>query len=153
MFLLCQVQNSKTHLEKQQDLMHTSPFIQYNSNMLLLVNLEVSLGQKMSCELLPAYSQKVCKIRDKKHCLSREQPDSCLGYVMIHDRYPKRKLIFQCGTISQWPKTRLLMGFLIFSYFFHMMEQEKKERIKRTSGVLQTHEKYIHIHHIYMSAV
>lgn len=36
--------------------------------------------------------------------------------------------------------------------FFHRMEQEKKERIKRMSGVMLTYEKYVHIYHIYVSA-
>lgn len=50
-------------------------------------------------------------------------------------------------------KEKSIDGISYIHIFFHMMEEEKKERINRTTGVMQTYEKYIHIYHIYASAI
>lgn len=151
---MCQVQNSKTYLEKQQELMHTSLFIQYNSKVLLLVSLWVSLGQKMSCRhLLPPCSQKVCKIWDKKHCLTREQPDSYLGYGTVHQQVPQQEINFPNWDYFLVAKEKTIDGISYIHIFFHIMGEEKKERINRLSGMIQTYEKYVHIYHLYVSAV
>lgn len=70
---MCQVQNSRIYLEKQQESVPTSPFIQYHSNVLLLIGVCVSLGQKLSLRhLLPSCSCKVCKNHKKRNILFPE---------------------------------------------------------------------------------
>lgn len=129
--------------------MHTSPFMQYNPNMLLLVSLWASLGQKMSCRhLLPPYSQKVCKIRDKKLCLSR-RADRFLSWVWNDtSTCTQQEINFPNWGYFVAAKEKTTDGIsYIYLFFFHMMGK------RRRRGLTEQVERYERMRNTYISII